>query len=126
MNFDVPNMPEDYIHRVGRTARAEAEGEAFTLVGREDEAALRAIERALGQKLPRVTVPDFDYTAKAEASLEVPIAERIAAIRARKAEDRARAKVNTDRRAAAAARAAAPASKRARRVRRPGRARRPA
>jgi len=126
VNFDVPAMPEDYIHRVGRTARAEAEGEAFTFVAREDEVALRAIKRAVGQKLPRVTVPDFDYSAKAEASLEVPIAERIAAIRARKAEDRARAKVNTERRAAAAARAAAPASKRARRVRRPGRARRPA
>ena len=48
-----------------------------------------------------MTVPDFDYRAKAEATLAVPIAERIAAIRARKAEERARAKVNAERRSAA-------------------------
>jgi len=106
VNFDVPKVPDDYIHRVGRTARAEAVGEAFTLVAPEEEGELRAIERAVGQRLPRVTVPDFDYRAKAEATLEVPIAERIAAIRARKAEERARAKVNAERRSAAATRAA--------------------
>jgi len=107
VNFDVPNMPEDYIHRVGRTARAEAKGDAFTFVAPEDEAALRAIERAVGRRLPRVTVPDFDYNARDEAALEVPIGERIAAIRTRKKEERARAKINADRRMAAAARAAA-------------------
>jgi ATP-dependent RNA helicase RhlE len=105
VNFDVPKVPDDYIHRVGRTARAEAVGEAFTLVAPEEETELRAIEKAVGQRLPRVTVPDFDYRAKAEEKLEVPLAERIAAIRLRKAEDRARAKVNAERRAAGAARA---------------------
>ena len=92
-------MPEDYIHRVGRTARAELTGSAFTLVAPEDEASIRDIERAINKRLPRVTVPDFDYTARSEQRLEVPHAQRIAEIRARKAEERQRAKANADRRA---------------------------
>jgi ATP-dependent RNA helicase RhlE len=108
VNFDVPAVPDDYIHRVGRTARADAVGEAFTLVAPEDEAELKAIERAVGARLPRVTVPDFDYTAGPDTALEVPLAERIAAIRARKAEERARAKVNAERRSATVVRPIAP------------------
>ncbi|MGH7702154.1 MAG: DEAD/DEAH box helicase, partial [Gemmatimonadales bacterium] len=100
VNFDVPKVPDDYIHRVGRTARAEAIGDAFTFVSPDEEGELRNIERAVGKRLPRVTVPDFDYKARPEARLEVPLAERIAGIKARKAEDRARAKVNVERRAA--------------------------
>jgi ATP-dependent RNA helicase RhlE len=61
VNFDVPGASEDYIHRVGRTGRAELTGEAFTFVAPEDESALRAIERAIGKPLPRVLLPDFDY-----------------------------------------------------------------
>jgi ATP-dependent RNA helicase RhlE len=100
VNFDVPRAPEDYIHRVGRTGRAEATGEAFTLVASDEEGALRDIERAVGRRLPRVTVPDFDYTARPSAKLEIPLAERIAEIRARKRDDRARAQVNAARRSA--------------------------
>jgi ATP-dependent RNA helicase RhlE len=100
VNFDVPNMPEDYIHRVGRTARAEATGDAFTFVAPEEENDLRAIERAVGRALPRVTVPDFDYARREQERFEVPIGERIAAIRARKAEERARAKAKAERRVA--------------------------
>lgn len=99
VNFDVPKVPDDYIHRVGRTARAESTGEAYTLVSPEEQSELRAIERALGKQLAKVTVPGFDYSAKPDTVLEVPIGERIAAIRARKAEDRARGKVNAARRA---------------------------
>ena len=101
VNFDVPAVPEDYIHRVGRTARAELTGDAFTFVSPEEEGDLRAIERAIGSRLPRVTVPDFDYQARPDTRLEVPIAQRIAEIRARKAEERARAKAKLERRAAA-------------------------
>src|ERR1051325_4407109 len=107
VNFDVPNVPEDYIHRVGRTARAERTGDPVPLGAPDEEADLRAIERAIGKRLPRVTVPDFDYTHRPVEKLEVPIHERIAAIRARKAEERSRAKANAERRAAAAARPAA-------------------
>ncbi len=102
VNFDVPHMPEDYIHRVGRTARAELTGEAYTFVSPEEETDLKAIERAIGKRLPRVTLPDFDYSAKPQERFEVPVAERIAAIRARKAEERARAKAKLERKAQAA------------------------
>jgi ATP-dependent RNA helicase RhlE len=103
VNFDVPHVADDYIHRVGRTARAEAVGDAVTLVSPEEEADFRAIERAVGARIARVRLPGFDYAAAATERLEVPLAERIAAIRARKAEDRARARVNAERRARAAA-----------------------
>ncbi|HYC60042.1 MAG TPA: DEAD/DEAH box helicase [Thermoanaerobaculia bacterium] len=128
VNFDVPNLPEDYIHRVGRTARAELAGDAITFVAPDEENDLRAIERAIGKRLPRVTMPDFDYSRKAAEPLEIPIQERIAAIRARKAEDRARAKAKAERRAVAPpakpkaparnARPAAPASQASSRRRR--------
>ena len=91
VNFDVPMVPDDYIHRVGRTARAEATGEAFTFVSPQEEPDLRAIESAIGKRLPRVTVPDFDYSARPAQKLEIPLADRIAAIRRKKAEERSRA-----------------------------------
>jgi ATP-dependent RNA helicase RhlE len=99
VNFDVSLVPEDYIHRVGRTARAELTGSAFTLVSPEEEGSLRGIERLIGKRLPRVTVPDFDYTARPDARLEIPLAQRIAEIRARKAEERGRARAKAERRA---------------------------
>ena len=68
VNFDVPMVPDDYIHRVGRTARAEATGDAFTFVSPDEEGDLASIEKAIGKRLPRVTVPDFDYAARAERS----------------------------------------------------------
>jgi ATP-dependent RNA helicase RhlE len=101
VNFDVPLVPDDYIHRVGRTGRAEATGDAFTFVSPEEESNLRDIEHAISRRLPRVTVPDFDYDAKTQAKLEVPLAQRIAEIRARKRDERARAAVNAARRSAA-------------------------
>jgi ATP-dependent RNA helicase RhlE len=98
VNFDVPLVPDDYIHRVGRTGRAEATGEALTFVAPEERGELAAIERTLGRTLPRVTVPDFDYNARPAAKLEIPIAQRIAEIRARKAQDRARHQARQQRR----------------------------
>ncbi len=100
VNFDVPKVPDDYIHRVGRTARAEAIGDAFTFVAPDEEGDLRSIERTIGKRLPRVIVPDFDYAARAGARLEIPLGDRIATIRAKKAEDRARAAAKTKRREA--------------------------
>jgi ATP-dependent RNA helicase RhlE len=103
VNFDVPHVPEDYIHRVGRTARADATGDAFTFVSPEEEQDLAAIERAVGKRLPRVVVSDFDYATTPKQRFEIPIAERIAEIRARKADERKRAKEKAERRAANAA-----------------------
>jgi len=92
VNFDVPAVPDDYIHRVGRTGRAELTGDVFTFVAPGEETDLRAIERAVKRTLPRVTLPDFDYKARPQAKLEIPLAERIAEIRRRKGEERARSK----------------------------------
>lgn len=61
ISYDVPDVPEDYVHRIGRTARAKAEGDAFVLVSPEEESSLSQIERQIGQRLPRVTLPEFDY-----------------------------------------------------------------
>jgi len=108
VNFDVPQAPDDYIHRVGRTGRAEATGEAFTFVSSDEETDLRDIERAIGRRLPRVTVPDFDYTARPKTRFEIPLAQRIAEIRTRKREERARAEINAARRSAATRRPHSP------------------
>jgi ATP-dependent RNA helicase RhlE len=100
VNFDVPLASEDYIHRVGRTARAELTGEAFTFVAPDEEGELRSIERAVGKALPRITLPDFDYAAKTTTRFEVPVAERLAALRTQRAGERARARAKEERRAA--------------------------
>ena len=91
INFDVPHTPEDYIHRIGRTARAEATGDAFTFVSHEEEKDIKDIEKVLGKKIERRKVKDFDYNATGQEKLEIPLAERIAAIRERKRGERARA-----------------------------------
>ena len=65
ISFDVPAVPDDYVHRIGRTARAGAEGDAFLLVSPAEEKALAQIERQIGQRLPRVLLPDFDYAMAA-------------------------------------------------------------
>ena len=65
VNFDVPAAAEDYIHRVGRTARAELTGSAFTLMSPEEEGQVGAIERAIHKRLPRVILAGFDYARKA-------------------------------------------------------------
>ena len=95
VNFDVPAVPDDYVHRVGRTGRAEAVGSAFTFVAPDEESDLQAIERAIGRRLLRVTLPDFDYTARPQA-LEVPLAQRIAEIRQRKRQERERGQARRD------------------------------
>jgi len=64
INYDVPMVPTDYVHRVGRTARVEAEGEAITLIAPEEENDFRGIEQTIGRSIPRVTFPDFDYRAE--------------------------------------------------------------
>jgi ATP-dependent RNA helicase RhlE len=97
VNFDVPVVPDDYIHRIGRTGRAEASGEALTFMAPDERGALAAIERAVGRPLSRITVPDFDYAAKPAGRLEIPLAERLAAMRASKAQARARAAAKGER-----------------------------
>jgi len=61
INYDVPQHPEDYIHRIGRTGRAEATGDAFTIMVAEDASHVFAIERFISQKIQRVKLENFDY-----------------------------------------------------------------
>jgi ATP-dependent RNA helicase RhlE len=97
INFDVPAVPEDYIHRVGRTARAEATGDALTLVSDQEIKDLHAIERMIGKRLPRLTLAGFDYERRPTEKLEIPVAERIAAIRAQRSAERARSRDKAER-----------------------------
>jgi ATP-dependent RNA helicase RhlE len=83
VNFDVPGSPDDYVHRVGRTARAESKGDAFLFVAPEEEAGLRDIERVIKKRLARITLPGFDYTKRPAEKLEVPLAQRLAEHRER-------------------------------------------
>ena len=98
VNFDVPAVPDDYIHRVGRTARAEATGEAFTLVAPEDEANFARIERALEWTIPRARLEGFAYGAAPDETREAPVVECADVTRARKAESRRQPPAKTARR----------------------------
>jgi ATP-dependent RNA helicase RhlE len=94
VNFDAPAAPDDYIHRVGRTGRAELPGDAFTFASPQEGAALDAIERAIHTRLPRVTLPEFDYRREAP-QLEVPRAQRMATMRAQRAAPTRRRRTRT-------------------------------
>ncbi len=61
INYDLPHHPEDYVHRIGRTGRAQSVGDAFTIMTAEDLQEIAAIERFIGQKVPRVKLEGFAY-----------------------------------------------------------------
>ncbi len=61
INYDVPQHPEDYVHRIGRTGRALLTGDAFTIFTAEEMDHVRAIERFIGAKIPRLRLETFDY-----------------------------------------------------------------
>jgi len=65
INYDMPDTADAYIHRIGRTGRAQRTGDAFTLVTHEDNDMIKILERIMGQPLKRETLEDFDYTAPA-------------------------------------------------------------
>ncbi len=65
INFDMPDTADAYIHRIGRTGRAERSGDAFTLVTPDDNDMIRSLERIMGEPLSKLTLPDFDYSVAA-------------------------------------------------------------
>ncbi len=65
INFDMPDTADAYVHRIGRTGRAERTGDAFTLVTPEDKDVIRTLERIMGSPLPRATLEGFNYTVAA-------------------------------------------------------------
>ena len=69
INYDVPQHPEDYVHRIGRTGRAQQTGDAFTLVTPEEFKRVTDIERFIAQKIPRLSLPGFEVTARRGPSL---------------------------------------------------------
>jgi superfamily II DNA/RNA helicase len=72
INYDMPSTPEAYIHRIGRTGRAECRGEAFTLLTGEDKQMARAINAAIGRPVERRTLEHFDYKVPGPAGGNQP------------------------------------------------------
>jgi ATP-dependent RNA helicase RhlE len=69
VNYEFPDSPEDYVHRIGRTARAEATGDAISLMSPSERGNLRDIERLIGSKIPQVTVTGFESRGEVEQEL---------------------------------------------------------
>jgi ATP-dependent RNA helicase RhlE len=67
VNFELPNVPEDYVHRIGRTGRAEAEGEAVSLVCVDEQEFLRDIEKLIKKDIPKIVIPGFEPDPNAKA-----------------------------------------------------------
>jgi ATP-dependent RNA helicase RhlE len=65
INYDMPATADDYIHRIGRTGRAEHTGDAFTLVTQDDKDMVRTLEKVIGRPLPKNTLEGFNYAAPA-------------------------------------------------------------
>jgi len=64
VNFDLPFLAEDYVHRIGRTGRAGKSGVAISFVSREEERTLADIEKLIGQKIRRITVPGYEVGSR--------------------------------------------------------------
>jgi ATP-dependent RNA helicase RhlE len=82
INFDVPQAPEDYVHRIGRTGRAASTGDAYTFMSPDEIGMVRTIERVIGQEIPRISVPGFDFgtvSAQAAAAAGAPPASALTA-----------------------------------------------
>jgi ATP-dependent RNA helicase RhlE len=75
INYDVPQQPEDYVHRIGRTGRAAATGDAYTFMSPDEIAMVRTIERTIGQQIPRISVPGYDFGTTAESGSNGTIPE---------------------------------------------------
>ena len=71
VNYEIPNVPEDYVHRIGRTGRAGHNGHAVSLVAAEEHELLRAIERLIGNPLPRQDIPGFEPTVLSAPPLDL-------------------------------------------------------
>jgi ATP-dependent RNA helicase RhlE len=78
VNFDIPNIPEDYVHRIGRTARAAASGDAMSLVSSDEVGFVRAIEGLIGVTIPRQIVRGFEPGGEALRRFTQPVASRAA------------------------------------------------
>ncbi|MEM6252357.1 MAG: DEAD/DEAH box helicase [Cyanobacteria bacterium P01_D01_bin.156] len=76
VNFELPNVPEDYVHRIGRTGRAGNEGQAMSLVSNDEQSLLKGIEKLLKRKFSQAVVPGYEPTAGAKSEEEKPKRQR--------------------------------------------------
>ncbi len=76
INYDVPQHPEDYVHRIGRTGRAYSEGFAYTFFSSDETSMVLAIERFIGQEIPREKIDNFDYREELVASAAPPASRK--------------------------------------------------
>ncbi|MEM1254049.1 MAG: DEAD/DEAH box helicase [Cyanobacteria bacterium P01_H01_bin.21] len=70
INFELPNVPEDYVHRIGRTGRAGNEGQAISLVSNDEQSLLKGIEKLLNRKLPQSVIPGYEPTAASKQGIK--------------------------------------------------------
>jgi ATP-dependent RNA helicase RhlE len=89
VNYDLPQVPEDYVHRIGRTGRAGEEGVALSLVSPEERLQLAAIEKLLNYKIPRQTLEEFPVTAARRSQRVQVLKQAVAQTKARKTKDKA-------------------------------------
>jgi len=76
VNFELPNVPEDYVHRIGRTGRAGKEGRAVSLVCKDEYPLLKGIEQLLNQTLAKEVIPGYEQSTSTEAEVEQPQRKR--------------------------------------------------
>ncbi|HBR54864.1 MAG TPA: ATP-dependent RNA helicase RhlE [Flavobacteriaceae bacterium] len=84
INYELPNIPEDYVHRIGRTGRAGASGEAISIVSVDEFEYVRAIEKLLGERLDQKTIPGFEVTENLQEVLDKKAENKAANQRGRK------------------------------------------
>jgi ATP-dependent RNA helicase RhlE len=89
VNYDLPQVPEDYVHRIGRTGRAGEDGMAISLVSPEEKPLLAAIEKLLTYKIPRQALEEFPVTAARRSSRVQAIKKEVVLTKTRKKQDRA-------------------------------------
>ena len=100
VNFELPNVPEDYVHRIGRTGRAGMEGEAVSLVSPDENGNLRDIEKLLGRKIPREHVEGFETAAREDTDVKPVAREKTAGQKRRQPRQSRGSNNGNDRRAA--------------------------
>lgn len=76
INYDVPEHPEDYVHRIGRTGRAQKEGDAATLLAPDEQSKIDAIEALIGQAIPQRRLDNFNYFQEPMIREENPVAPK--------------------------------------------------
>jgi ATP-dependent RNA helicase RhlE len=89
VNYDLPQVPEDYVHRIGRTGRAGEDGVALSLVSPEEKPLLVAIEKLLTNKIPRQTLEEFPVTAARRSQRVQELKKAVVQLKTRKAQDKA-------------------------------------